>query len=181
MASDNTKRFYDDDADYFPETVEFYTPPVEKMDKVHNLDAMSSHFPVDESLRSSIWAMGGNTEEATAERDAALQIFVPFDQCVATQDYCDEDKVQVYLDDPTAKGFAPMAHRNGDTYIIQDGHHRAVASKMRGLAGMEMNVLDLNAAPIDGELGVPVNKKAFKVEFSFGEDGLITGYTKVEI
>lgn len=136
---DNSAKFYDDDADYFPETVDYYTPPAEKMNKVHNLDAMASHFPVDKSLRALIWAMGGS-EAATAEREASLQIFVPFDQCVATQDYCDEDKVQVYLDDPTAKGFAPMAHQIGDVFAIQDGHHRAVASKMRGLAGMEMNV-----------------------------------------
>lgn len=109
--------------------------------KVHNLDAMSSHFPVDTSLRHPIWAMGGS-EDATAERLAALQVFVPFDQCVATQDYCDEDKVALYMEDPTAKGFAPTAHKIGDVYAIQDGHHRAVASKLRGLAGMDMNVVE---------------------------------------
>ena len=109
--------------------------------KVHNLDAMSSHFPVDASLRDPIWAMGGS-EAATAERLAALQVFVPFDQCVATQDYCDEDKVTLYMENPTAKGFAPTAHKIGDVYAIQDGHHRAVASKLRGLAGMEMNVIE---------------------------------------
>lgn len=113
--------------------------PAEKLD---NRDDMAQYFPVVESLRDPIWAMGGS-EEATKEREAALLQFVPFDQCVATQVYCDHDKVNLYIADPTAKGFAPMVHKIGDRYAIQDGHHRAVASKLSGNRGMSMNVREI--------------------------------------
>lgn len=124
------------------------TEITEKVAKLDNRDEMSTHFPVDLDLRGVIWAMGGNTEEAKAERESSLLQFVPFDQCVATQDFCDRDKVALYIEDPTAKGFAPMAYKMGDVYAIQDGHHRAVASKTRGEAGMSMNVRDLKDTPL---------------------------------
>lgn len=108
--------------------------------KLDNRNEMSQHFPVDLSERGVIWAMGGNTSEAVAERESSLLQFVPFLDCVATQDFCDRDKVAIYVEDPTAKGFAPMAYLKSGTYYIQDGHHRAVASKLSGNAGMSMNV-----------------------------------------
>lgn len=114
------------------------------LSKADNHDDMSKHFPVNLDLRFEPWKMGGNNEAALAERMAALLIYVPFDQCIATQDYCDRDKVKVYLDDPTAKGFAPMAYQmdvDGEPmFAIQDGHHRAVASRLSGNSGMTMNV-----------------------------------------
>lgn len=113
--------------------------------KLDNSNDMSSYFPVDLTRRGALWAMGGNSPEATAEREASLLQFVPFDQCVATQDFCDMDKVKVYIDDPTAKGFAPMAYFDGETYAIQYGHHRSVAAKLSNLSGMSMNVKNLES------------------------------------
>lgn len=120
---------------------------VEKVDllKLDNRDDMENNFPVNCALRGPIWAMGGNSEEAVAEREASLLMFVPFDQCVATQNFCDHDKVAIYIADPTAKGFAPMAYFDGVTYAIQDGHHRAVASKKSGNSGMSMNVKNVDS------------------------------------
>lgn len=112
--------------------------------KRDNQEDMAKYFPVDLSLRGPIWVMGGNTEEAVAEREASLLQFVPFEQCIATQDYCDHDKVRLYLEDPTAKGFAPMAYFDGEVYAIQDGHHRAVAKQAVGEAGMAMHVKDID-------------------------------------
>lgn len=124
--------------------------PLELSDKIDGLakkdnrDEMSLVFPVDTRLRGHIWAMGGNSEEAVAERESSLLQFVPFEDCIATQDYCDRDKVDLYMKDPTAKGFAPMAYQlmigDCNIFAIQDGHHRAVASKLLGNAGMSMNV-----------------------------------------
>lgn len=108
--------------------------------KRDNRDDMATYFPVDADGRGHIWAMGGNSPEAVAEREASLLQFVPFDQCIATQYYCDHDKVELYRDDPTAKGFEPMAYYDGLNYYIQDGHHRAVAAKLSGNAGMSMSV-----------------------------------------
>lgn len=118
--------------------------PAEKLAKKDNQEDMAKYFPVDITLRGAIWAMGGNTEEAKAERESSLLQYVPFDQCVATQDYCDHDKVRLYMEDPTAKGFAPMAYYDGEIYAIQDGHHRAVGSKALGNSGMSMNVKDVS-------------------------------------
>lgn len=113
-----------------------------KVAKLDNRNNMSDYFPVDLDARGRIWAMGGNSEEAREERESSLLQFVPFCECVATQDFCDIDKVALYIEDPTAKGFAPMAYYSTGAlrYYIQDGHHRAVASKQSGNRGMSMNV-----------------------------------------
>ena len=108
--------------------------------KADNRDEMSKFFPVDTDRRGAAWSMGGNNEAAITERETSNIQHVSFDDCIATQDYCDRDKVRVYLDDPTAKGFAPMVYFDGTDYAIQDGHHRAVASKISGNSGMSMNV-----------------------------------------
>lgn len=114
--------------------------------KLDNQNDMGVHFPVNLSMRGVIWARGGNTDEAREERDASLLQFVPFDQCVATQDYCDHDKVALYIEDPTAKGFSPMVYYSVGAlkYYIQDGHHRAVASKQSGNRGMAMHVKNID-------------------------------------
>lgn len=117
----------------------------EAVQKLDNRDNMADYFPVDASKRGPIWAMGGNSDEAVAEREASLLMHVNFDQCVATQEFCDHDKVEIYVNDPTAKGFAPMAYQEGDTFYIQDGHHRAVASKLSGNGGITMNVKVLSS------------------------------------
>ncbi len=117
---------------------------MEKLDKpldVHDDSPMSRFFPVNLKARGAVWEMGGNNEDAEAERAESLLMFVPFDQCVATQNYCDYTKVQQYLDDPTgSKTVAPMAYLYEGTYYIQDGHHRTVASLMSGNGGMAMFV-----------------------------------------
>jgi len=118
-----------------------------ELSKLDNQNDMSQFFEVDTDGRGPVWAMGGNTPEATAEREASLLQFVPFNECIATQDYCDHDKVKLYIEDPTAKGFSPMAYYDGLNYYIQDGHHRAVASKMSGNAGMSMHVRTIELPP----------------------------------
>lgn len=112
--------------------------------KADNQSNMADYFPVNTALRGPIWAMGGNSEEATADREGGILQHVAFDDCIATQDYCDHDKVALYRDDPTAKGYAPMAYKIGTQssplYALQDGHHRAVASLLNGNGGMTMHV-----------------------------------------
>lgn len=104
---------------------------------------MSKVFPVQADKRGLIWAMGGNSDEATADRESGLQMVVDFADIVATQDYVDWDKVALYRADPTAKGFDPTVyHWPGDPKMyLQDGHHRAVASFLEGNRGMIMTVI----------------------------------------
>lgn len=102
---------------------------------------MSDVFPVDLSKRHPIWASNNAyTAEATADRESALLMYVPFDRVHATQEFINWDKVARYRDDPTASGFTPTVHQHGDVYYLQDGHHRAVASKLEGNPGMTMAV-----------------------------------------
>lgn len=104
---------------------------------------MSKVFPVEKDKRGPVWAMGGNSAEADADRESGLQMVVAFEDVVATQDYVDWDKVALYRADPTAKGFDPTVyHFPGDPKMyLQDGHHRAVASKLEGNKGMVMTVV----------------------------------------
>lgn len=113
------------------------------LQKIDATDEMSKVFPVQTDKRGAIWAMGGNSAEADADREAGLQMVVDFEDVVATQDYVDWDKVALYRDDPTAKGFDPTAYYfPGDPKMyLQDGHHRAVASKLEGNRGMIMTVV----------------------------------------
>lgn len=130
-----------------------FVDTLEKFAKVDNQNDMANYFPVDLSMRGDLWKDGGNNIKAVAERESSLLLHVEFANCVATQEYCDHDKVRLYLDDPTDKGFAPMVYqytsREGDSsvYAIQDGHHRAVASRVSGNSGMSMNVKVVN--PLD--------------------------------
>lgn len=114
-----------------------------ELQKVDATNQMSEVFPVELDKRGVIWAMGGNSEEAVADRKTGLQMVVDFDDVVATQDYVDWDKVALYRADPTAKGYDPTAyHFPGDPKMyLQDGHHRAVASKLGGNRGMVMTVI----------------------------------------
>lgn len=127
-------------------------PEVLEMDKVFGPGAlqkrdatedMSKVFPVERDKRGPIWAMGGNSDEAMADRASGLQMIVVFEDVVATQDYVDWDKVALYRDDPTAKGYDPTVyHFPGDPKMyLQDGHHRAVASFLEGNKGMVMTVV----------------------------------------
>lgn len=109
---------------------------------------ISDVFPVDTSKRGDIWAASNAyTEEAVADRASGLLMYVSFDSVVATQDFVNWDKVSVYRDDPTKSGFSPTVYKEGDTYYLQDGHHRAVASKLEGNPGMTMSVIDKTLTP----------------------------------
>lgn len=113
------------------------------LQKLDATEAMSSVFPVEKDQRGVIWAMGGNSDEAMADRESGLQMVVDFADVVATQDYVDWDKVALYRADPTAKGYDPTAyHFPGDPKMyLQDGHHRAIASFLEGNRGMIMTVI----------------------------------------
>lgn len=104
---------------------------------------MGTVFPIEKDKRGVIWAMGGNSDEAMADRASGLQMVVAFEDVIATQDYVDWDKVALYRDDPTAKGYDPTVyHFPGDPKMyLQDGHHRAVASFLEGNKGMVMTVI----------------------------------------
>lgn len=153
----------------------------ESVDKSDRSNKMEDHFPISRSvenmdkttpkhevqhgfnrLKAEITPDDRAAHRGVRDKDLPIHN-VPVEHIVATQSHLDHDKVDKHLQSRASgrsKSY-PLAHKYKGKYHIIDGHHRAVADKLRGAKSIKMRVRDLSHADDDPdhELSEFIKKK----------------------